>query len=72
MEKSRFFKTKEHGFYRDRNNFSLINTDVEAFKMYKMLRDEKLRVKKLSEEMTSVQDQLNAINSLIKDLANKG
>lgn len=71
-KESRFFKTKQYGFYRDKNNFSLINTDTEGYRMYKLLRDEKLKVRKLTEDVQNVQSQLDNLSNLIKDLANKG
>ena len=65
-------KTEHPGFVRDTESQAVINTDVEAYKNYKLLRDEKLKVRQLSNEVESIKQDVQEIKHLLKMLVKQG
>lgn len=65
-------KTEHPGFVRDTESKAVINTDVEAYKNYKLLRDEKLKVRQLSNEVESIKQDVQEIKHLLKMLVKQG
>jgi uncharacterized coiled-coil DUF342 family protein len=68
----RLIPTKVPGYARDPRNHSLINTNNDAYKTYMKLRDEKLKVKNLTEQVDSLQSQFDEMKNLLQTLVNKG
>lgn len=64
--------TKVPGYARDPRNHALINTNNDAYKTYMKLRDEKLKVKNLTEQVDSLQSQFDEMKNLLQTLVNKG
>ena len=65
-------QTKVPGYARDLRNNALINTNNDAYKTYMKLRDEKLKVKNLTEQVDSLQSQFDEMKNLLQTLVNKG
>ena len=65
-------QTKVPGYVRDLRNNALINTNNDAYKTYMKLRDEKLKVKNLTEQVDSLQSQFDEMKNLLQTLVNKG
>jgi hypothetical protein len=54
-------KTEDNDFNRDQSNFALINTNIEAYKLYR-------RQRAYGAETTNLQHQVDALKSDIADI----
>lgn len=54
-------KTEDNDFNRDQSNFALINTNIEAYKMYRRQRTH-------GAETTNLQHQVDALKTDIADI----
>ena len=50
---------------------AVINTDIESFKNYKLMREEKLKVQKLTSEVDSLKQDLNQLKDLLNRVLEK-
>ena len=63
-----FVKTDHPGLVRDTVSTAVINTNKEAYDNYKMAREEKLRVQKLTSDVSSLQRDMGEIKHLLLQL----
>jgi cell shape-determining protein MreC len=66
-----FVKTENPGYVRDTDSMAVINTDIESFKNYKLMREEKLKVQKLTNEVDSLKQDLNQLKDLLNRVLEK-
>ena len=66
-----FVKTENPGYVRDTDSMAVINTDIESFKNYKLMREEKLKVQKLTSEVDSLKQDLNQLKDLLNRVLEK-
>lgn len=66
-----FVKTENPGYVRDTDSMAVINTDIESFKNYKLMREEKLKVQKLTNEVDSLKQDLNQLKNLLTKVLEK-
>lgn len=66
-----FVKTENPGYVRDTDSMAVINTDIESFKNYKLMREEKLKVQKLTSEVDSLKQDLNQLKNLLTKVLEK-
>lgn len=64
-------KTEQPGFLRDERNSAIINTDVEAYKTYKQIRDERIKNLKLSQDVDMLKNDIGEIKDLLRALLAK-
>lgn len=62
------YKTNDPDFVRDDSNFAIINTNVNAYKQYKLARASKLAVAGQEDKIKKLEDQVNELTSLVKEL----
>ena len=55
-------------FSRDATTGALVNTNVNAYRLYKQQRQNQQTVESLNGELTSVKSELNELKALIKTL----
>jgi len=66
-----FVKTENPGYVRDTDSMAVINTDIESFKNYKLMREEKLKVQRLTSEVDSLKQDLNQLKNLLTKVLEK-
>ena len=66
-------KTEFPGLVRDMTSTAVINTDNEAFRNYRTMREDKLKILRLNSEVSSLKTDIELIkNLLIKTLEKQG
>lgn len=61
-------KTQHADFSRDESTFALINTNVTAYKQYKMQRMQRAKLLNQNKEIDVLKNELNELKSIIKQL----
>jgi len=61
-------KTQLPDYSRDEITGALVNTNANAYRLYKQQRHNQQTVEGLNEELTSVKSELNELKALIKTL----
>jgi len=61
-------KTEDKDFNRDQRNFALINSNVEAYKIYQRQRDQSAENNNLQRQIDTLKDDMNDIKSMLKVL----
>jgi hypothetical protein len=61
-------KTQVPDFSRDETTGALVNTNANAYRLYKQQRQNQQTVESLNGELTSVKSELNELKALIKTL----
>lgn len=65
---SMHIKTNDPDFVRDDSSTALINTNVNAYKLYKLNRINKSQLTMHKEEITSLKNQINELTQLVNKL----
>jgi len=71
MSLTRFVKTDNPSYVRDLTSTAVINTDSESFETYKQAREEKLKIKQLSNDVQNMKDELGEIKQLLLKVLEK-
>lgn len=61
-------KTTDPDFVRDDSTNALINTNVNAYKQYKLARAGKLQASSQEHKIKSLESQVQELTSLVKEL----
>jgi len=61
-------KTEDKDFNRDQRNFALINSNVEAYKIYQRQRAQSAENNNLQRQIDTLKDDMNDIKSMLKVL----
>lgn len=64
-------KTVVENFHRDTANHALINTNKEAYKLYKMQRSSNQIIEDLQTEMNSLKNDVSDIKHMLQQLIGK-
>lgn len=64
-------KTEHLGFLRDSYSQAIINTDNESFKIYKQLREERLKTQALTHDVGALKHDIGEIKDMLKALLGK-
>ena len=62
------YKTTDPDFVRDDSNFAIINTNVNAYKQYKLARASKLTAAEQESKIKNLQNQVDELTNLVKEL----
>lgn len=71
MSLTRFVKTDNPSYVRDLTSTAVINTDSESFETYKQAREEKLKIRQLSNDVQNMKDELGEIKQLLLKVLEK-
>lgn len=66
-----YIKTDIPGYVRDTESTAIINTDIESYQRYKMLRDERFKMRQLNDEINSMKEDINTIKTLLLEVLKK-
>jgi hypothetical protein len=61
-------KTEERDFDRDPHNFALLNSNVEAYKLYQRQRSQSTQNADLQRQIDTLKDDMSDIKSMLKVL----
>ena len=61
-------KTEDSDFNRDDSNFALINSNVEAYRLYRNQRAQQNEHANLQRQINTLKDDMNDIKSMLKVL----
>ena len=64
-------KTEHAGFLRDSYSQAIINTDNESFKIYKQLREERLKTQSLTHDVSTLKHDIGEIKDMLRALLGK-
>lgn len=64
-------KTNIPGYARDSDSKAIINTNNESYAVYKQLREERLKNKHLSTEISEVKNELVELKNIVRALLEK-
>lgn len=64
----KLIKTQNSDFCRDESNHALINTNVNAFNLYKMQRKNRNNINSQEKEIENLKSEINELKSLVKHL----
>jgi hypothetical protein len=67
----RYATTELPGYVRDTSSTAIINNDVNAFETYRTMRDDKLRIKQLVEQVAILQHDVSTMKQQLAILSNK-
>jgi len=62
----KLIKTQNPDFSRDQSNFALINTNVNAYKQYKLQRNNRNQIAKQEEEIKKLTSDIEQLKELVK------
>jgi len=63
----KLIKTNDPDFCKDRVNGGVINTNVNAYKLYKQKRDSERSVSNLNRQVSSLQNEVQDLKNLIQE-----
>jgi len=63
-----YAKTEDPDFVRDERSGALINTNVNAYRLYKQQRSSQTHIKNLDYEIDSLRNEINELKQLIKEV----
>jgi hypothetical protein len=61
-------KTTDPDFVRDESSFALINTNVNAYKQYKLARANKLAVASNEQKIKELETEVSELKTLVREL----
>ncbi len=61
-------KTQHPDFFRDESNSALINTNVNAYKQYKLQREQRKKLARQDKEVNNLKNELDELKQIIKQL----
>ena len=64
-------KTEHPGFLRDSYSQAIINTDNESFKIYKQIREERLKTQALTLDVSDLKHDIGEIKDMLRALLGK-
>jgi hypothetical protein len=67
----RYAATELPGYVRDTSSTAIINNDANAFETYRTMRDDKLRIKQLVEQVAILQHDVSTMKQQLAILSNK-
>lgn len=56
---------KDHDFVRDEASGALINTNVSAFKQYKLNRENMIKVNEVNQQVSDLKSQVDELKKLL-------
>lgn len=71
MDKTKYMKTEHPEYIQDLRNRAIINTNADAYKIYKQVREERLKTHRLSQEVEIMKDDISEIKQMIRSLLAK-
>lgn len=63
-----YTKTNDPDYMRDERSGALINTNVNAYKLYKQQRASQTQIKSLDSEIAGLRNEINELKQLIKEI----
>jgi len=67
----KLIKTNNSDFYRDQSNYALINTNANAYKQYKLQRNNKSKLLEQEAVISNLSSEIEELKKLVKQLVEK-